>query len=248
VLNWNQSRILPASQAAKAGDSMNNRKILVVDDEAPMRKLIEIYLCQHDYLVKSVSSGDEAISTIRKDSVDLIILDVMMPGMDGWETCRQIRQFSDVSIMMLTARDETMDKVKGLNLGADDYLIKPFEEIELVARIEALLRRTGKTANKHSTMEHKGVTIDLSARTVFCMGSELELTPKEFELLQTFITNLGRTYSRDQLLELIWGLDYLGDIRTVDSHVKNLREKLRKNGIETDEVIKTVWGVGYKGI
>jgi two-component system, OmpR family, response regulator ResD len=227
---------------------VKNFKILIVDDEAPMRKLIEIYLCQKDFSVKSAADGEEAISLARKEDIDLIILDVMMPGLDGWEVCKRIRQFSNVPILMLTARGETIDKVKGLNLGADDYLTKPFEEIEFIARIEALIRRTTKSANKKDLIEHKGITLDLDARTVSSLISEIELTPKEFDLLQTFISNLGRTYSRDHLLEQIWGHDYLGDIRTVDSHVKNLREKLRRNGVEADEMIKTVWGIGYKGI
>ena len=223
-------------------------KVLVVDDEAPMRRLLEFYLKNGQYQVQTVSSGQEAVLSVKNDSFDLVLLDIMMPGMNGWEVCQQIRLFSDIPIIMLTARDQTLDKVKGLKLGADDYLTKPFEEMELLARIEALLRRVEKKDKMRHQADHNGILIDQATHTVLYRGEPIDLTPKEFELLYTFITNIGRVYSREQLLEQIWGLDYEGDVRTVDSHVKNLREKLRKHEVDVSSIIKTVWGVGYKGI
>lgn len=223
-------------------------RVLVVDDEAPMRRLLELYLENGQYVVQTVSSGEQAVDMVKGDSFDLVLLDVMMPGMDGWEVCQRIRAFSEIPIIMLTARDQTLDKVKGLKLGADDYLTKPFEEMELLARIEALLRRSEKKDKTRHQADHHGIIIDQGTHTVSFQGQPIELTPKEFELLYMFLTNIGRVYSREQLLELIWGIDYEGDARTVDTHVKNLRDKLRKHGVEVNSIIKTVWGVGYKGV
>ncbi|MEW9670241.1 response regulator transcription factor [Ammoniphilus sp. 3BR4] len=222
-------------------------RLLVVDDEAPMRRLLELYLKKGQYEVQTAADGEEALILLKTGDYDLVILDIMMPGMDGWEVCQRVRTFSNLPIIMLTARDQTMEKVKGLKMGADDYLTKPFEEAELLARIEALLRRAGKSAPRSSTHQH-GITVNSDTHTVTYQGQVVELTPKEFELLYTFMNNAGRVYSRDQLLEMIWGADYVGDTRTVDSHVKNLREKLRKHGVDVEAVIKTVWGVGYKGV
>lgn len=222
-------------------------RILVVDDEAPMRQLLKLYLRKDQYNVQTAAQGEEALALLKNSDFDMMILDIMMPGMDGWEVCQRVRTFSNVPILMLTARDQTMEKVKGLKMGADDYLTKPFEEAELLARIEALLRRAGKS--EHPVLaNHHGITVNPNTHTVIYQGQLIELTPKEFELLHTFMNNSGRVYSRELLLEMIWGLDYTGDIRTVDSHVKNLREKLRKHGVDVDSVIKTVWGVGYKGV
>ncbi|WP_301553472.1 response regulator transcription factor [Desulfuribacillus stibiiarsenatis] len=229
-------------------------RILVVDDEAPMQRLIEIYLTKNGYEIETTDSGEIAIEMLKAFTFDLVLLDVMMPKLNGWETCQKIRSFSDVPIIMLTARDQVMDKVKGLTIGADDYIVKPFEEMELLARIEAILRRTAKRTTEvkdqpddtNQTLEHKGLRINVESYQVFYQGLEIELTPKEFQLLQTFLVNPGKVFSREKLLELIWGYDYLGDLRTVDSHVKNLREKLRSKGVPVDEILKTVWGVGYK--
>lgn len=226
----------------------NNIRVLVVDDEAPMRRLLELYLKKGDFEVQTAPSGEQAVEMAKEDSFDLVLLDIMMPGMDGWEVCQRIRSFSEIPIIMLTARDQTVDKVKGLKLGADDYLTKPFEEIELLARMEALLRRSEKKDKHKQQTDHHGIIIDQATHSVSFQGQPIELTPKEFELLYTFLTNVGRVYSREQLLEIIWGMDYEGDARTVDTHVKNLREKLRKHGIEVNSIIKTVWGVGYKGV
>ncbi|OEF98183.1 response regulator transcription factor [Desulfuribacillus alkaliarsenatis] len=223
-------------------------KVLVVDDEAPMRKLIEIYLKKNGYSVMTMDSGLDAIQELKKNHYDIVILDVMMPEMNGFEACKLIRDFSKVPIIMLTARDQTLDKVKGLTIGADDYVTKPFEEIELLARIEAILRRSNAEAKDDDAdvLTYKDVRLDLGSHQVFYNDAEIELTPKEFQLLQTFLTNVGKVLSREKLLEIVWGYDFYGDLRTVDSHVKNLREKLRSNGIQVDELIKTVWGVGYK--
>lgn len=227
---------------------MKDIKILVVDDEAPMRKLIETYLCQNDYIVISASNGLEAIFITMMDDIDLIVLDVRMPGMNGWEVCERIRGFSDVSILMLTAYGDTIDKVKGLNLGADDYLTKPFEEIELIARIEALIRRAEKVENMKNLIEHKGIILDLDAHTVTYNQKEIELTAKEFKLLHFFITHLGRSYSREYLLEKVQDPNYSADLCTVDTEVKNLRKKLQENGVKVNEVIQVVWHIGYKGV
>ncbi|OEH86681.1 DNA-binding response regulator [Desulfuribacillus stibiiarsenatis] len=219
-----------------------------------MQRLIEIYLTKNGYEIETTDSGEIAIEMLKAFTFDLVLLDVMMPKLNGWETCQKIRSFSDVPIIMLTARDQVMDKVKGLTIGADDYIVKPFEEMELLARIEAILRRTAKRTTEvkdqpddtNQTLEHKGLRINVESYQVFYQGLEIELTPKEFQLLQTFLVNPGKVFSREKLLELIWGYDYLGDLRTVDSHVKNLREKLRSKGVPVDEILKTVWGVGYK--
>jgi len=222
-------------------------RILVVDDEAPMRRLLELYLKKNEYDVRTAAHGEEAITLLKNSDFDMVILDIMMPGIDGWEVCKRIRVFSNLPILMLTARDQTAEKVKGLKMGADDYLTKPFEEEELLARTEALLRRSGKS-EQSSRSNPDGLTVNPDNRTVIYQSKQIELTPKEFELLYTFKSNPGRVYSRELLLEMIWEVDYMGDSRTVDSHVKNLREKLRRHGVDVDSVIKTVWGVGYKGV
>ncbi|RKD27110.1 DNA-binding response regulator [Ammoniphilus oxalaticus] len=222
-------------------------RVLVIDDEAPMRKLLEVYLRDSLYDVLTASGGDQAVDMLKKGSFDLVLLDIMMPYKDGWAVCREIRSFSDIPIIMLTARDQTVDKVKGLKLGADDYITKPFEEMELLARIEALFRRSEPKGPTEPQSQSHGITIDPTTHSVFANGQPIELTPKEFELLYTFLTNKGRVYNRELLLEMIWDLDYEGDLRTVDTHVKNLREKLRKHGLDANSIIKTVWGVGYKG-
>lgn len=224
------------------------KKILAVDDESHMRNLLNIYLKEHGYLVEQAASGEEALQKLDGSSFDLILLDIMMPGMDGWEVCGRIRAISDVPIIMLTARDHTLDKVKGLKLGADDYLSKPFEQIELIARMEAVLRRvkSAKEAETRNFIFHRGLKIDFSAHQVYFNDEEIKLTPKEFELLRVMMENKGHVLSREQLLQLVWGYDFDGDERTVDSHLKNLREKLRKGGQDVNQMIQTVWGVGYK--
>ncbi len=223
-------------------------RILVVDDEVPMTKLIEIYLTKNGYRVDAVTSGEAALQELRKHNYDLVLLDVMMPELSGWDTCKKIRNFSNVPIIMLTARDQILDKVKGLTLGADDYITKPFEEIELLARMEALLRRAGgyPSFSSDEIVTHQGIMLNTDTHQVFYLDGEIVLTPKEFHILQTFLMNIGKVMSRERLLELVWGYDFYGDHRIVDSHVKNLREKLRVHGLPIDDMLKTIWGVGYK--
>jgi len=220
-------------------------KILIVDDEFHMRQLLRIYLQQHDYLIQEASNGKEAYDMILKEEHDLMILDIMMPVMNGWETLEEVRKISDIPVLMLTAKGSTQDKVEGLTSGADDYLVKPFEEAELVARIQALLRRTQKGNDETEVIKYKGILLNLSSRIASYQGEEISLTQTEFDLLQIFIEHKGQALSREQIVELVWGIDFMGEDRTVDSHIKNLREKLRNIGIE-EQLIKTVWGIGYK--
>jgi two-component system response regulator ResD len=222
---------------------------LIVDDEWNMRNLLKIYLTKNGFQVTEAQNGHEALRLAEQQPFDFIILDVMMPDMDGWQVCMKIRETKQTPILMLTARSETKDKVQGLHLGADDYVVKPFEPEELIARIHALLRRanTGDpfipTAQK--MIHYHELAIDPEARQVFIKDLPIELTPKEFELLRFIAQYANRAFSRESLLEEVWGADYFGDIRTVDTHVKNIREKARKAGLSYNP-ISTVWGVGYK--
>lgn len=227
---------------------MTHKKVdlLVVDDEWNMRNLIKLYLDKQDWSITEAATGTEALAKLQHQSFDLVILDVMMPGMDGWEVCQLIRKKWDIPILLLTARNETKDKVHGLNLGADDYLTKPFEPDELIARIHALLRRARvTTSTDERTIRLDGITINPDSRQVFVNGKEVFFTPKEFDLLYLLAKNPTRVYSRETLLEQVWGHDFFGDQRTVDQHIKNIREKVKKCGSSFNP-IKTVWGVGYK--
>jgi two-component system response regulator ResD len=223
---------------------MDAAKVLIVDDEEPLRSLVRLYLEKEGFVVEGAINGREALQKINETEYDIIVLDLMMPILDGWEVCRQIRKDKkDLLIIMLTAKTEVTDKLVGFDIGADDYMNKPFDPRELVARIYALLRRT----KKNDTLDEitlRAIKINQAARTVSANGKVLSLTAKEFDLLWFLAVNKGRTFSREQLLVWVWGHDFLGESRTVDSHVKNLREKLRKAGL--DEIIHTVWGVGYK--
>ncbi len=222
------------------------KKILIVDDEFEMRQLLRLYLQQENYLLEEAEDGREAYDKILKNDYDLIILDVMMPLMDGWQTLEQVRRISDVSIMMLTAKGSTQDKVTGLSKGADDYLVKPFEEAELMARIQALLRRTQHHfTEENEVLKYEGIILNLTSRNAKYQGEVFNLTQTEFDLLQAFIEHQGKVLSREQLVELIWGIEFTGEDRTVDSHIKNLRGKLKEAGIEKS-LVKTVWGIGYK--
>ncbi len=220
-------------------------KILVVDDEKEMRQLLKIYLQQENYQVEEAVDGSEAYQKILKNDYDLMILDVMMPLMDGWETIEQVRKVSDLPIILLTAKGAIEDKVQGLSTGADDYLVKPFDAAELIVRVKALLRRAKKTNDSDEWLKYKGITLNLSERTVMFEGQMINLTQTEFDLLEMFLSHRGKVFSREQLVELIWGMEFTGDDRTVDSHIKNLREKLHAFGIEKS-FVKTVWGIGYK--
>jgi two-component system response regulator ResD len=220
-------------------------KILIVDDEMEMRMLLRIYLQQEYFMVEEASNGKEAYEKILANEYDLMILDVMMPVMDGWETIERVRKISEIPIIMLTAKGAVQDKVTGLSTGADDYLVKPFDEAELIVRVKALLRRTQKVINKDEVLKYKGIIVNQSARIVLYQDNQINLTQTEFDLLQELIQHRGKVLSREQLVEMIWGIDFMGDDRTIDSHIKNLREKLHAFGIDKS-LIKTVWGIGYK--
>lgn len=221
---------------------MDELKILVVDDESRMRKLVKDFLVKKQYEVLEAGDGEEAIEVFfgNKD-ISLIILDVMMPKMDGWEVCKEIRKFSKVPIIMLTAKSEENDELKGFELGVDEYISKPFSPKILVARVDAILRRANKIG-ADMTIEAGDIKVDKSAHIVKVNDKEIELSFKEFELLTYFIENKGIALSRENILNNVWNYDYFGDARTIDTHVKKLRSKLGDCG----DYIKTVWGMGYK--
>lgn len=220
------------------------RKLLIVDDEKDMRKLLRIYL-QENYIIEEAENGEEAYEKSVNQEFDLIILDVMMPKMDGWETLRKVRSVSNVPIIMLTAKGTVQDKVTGLSSGADDYLVKPFDGAELLVRVQALLRRANVSKEVDEVLKYKGIVIDIDARVVRYQGKVINLTQTEFDILEVFISHKEKVLTREQLVQLVWGIEFSGDDRTVDSHIKNLREKLKAAGIDKS-FIKTVWGVGYK--
>ena len=220
---------------------MEKIKILVVDDEERMQKLLSDFLKMKDYEVLLAGNGEEAIDLFFKEkSIALIILDVMMPKMDGWTVLKTIREHSKVPVIMLTARSEENDELKGFDYGADEYISKPFSPKILVARVEALLRRSG--VQKEELLEVGGIVIDEAAQSVTVDGKPIELSFKEYELLQYFVENKGIALSREKILNNVWNYDYFGDARTIDTHVKKLRAKLMDKG----DYIKTVWGMGYK--
>lgn len=221
--------------------------ILMVDDEPKMRDLVKLYLEREGYKVTEAADGEQALNLLPGANYDLVILDVMMPKIDGLTVCREIRKNHEIPVIMLTARGEEIDRVLGFELGADDYVVKPFSPRELVARVKALLRRTGARAadNAGSNLRYQGLNINVDAREVEVEGHRVNLTPKEFELLAFLARNAGRVFSREQLLEHVWGYDFYGDLRTVDTHVKKIREKISRYGQAASYVV-TVWGVGYK--
>ncbi len=222
---------------------MNNQlKILVVDDEARMRKLVRDFLVKKDFEVVEAADGEEAVDIFfDANDIDLVILDVMMPKMDGWAVCREIRQYSKVPIIMLTAKTEERDELLGFDLGVDEYITKPFSPKILVARVEALLRRAGLEQN-NAKLVAGGIELDVAAHELKIDGELVQLSYKEFELLNYFILNQGVALSREKILNNVWNYDYFGDARTIDTHVKKLRSKLKDKG----EYIKTIWGMGYK--
>lgn len=220
-------------------------KILIVDDEELLVKGIRFNLQNEGYEVVMGSNGEEAVALAADPEVGLIVLDVMMPVMDGMEACRRIREFSDVPIIMLTAKTEDMDKLLGFEQGADDYLTKPFNILELKARIRALLRRTGSSKDTpQKRITRAGITVDTSARNAYKNGTLVELTAKEFDLVELLIRHPNRVFSRENLLDMIWGDDYRSDIRTVDVHIRRIREKLEDDPA-SPKAILTKWGVGY---
>ena len=221
---------------------MDKTKILVVDDESRRRKLVKDFLVRQGYTVLEAADGMEAMDYFYEDKdIALIILDVMMPKMDGWQVCREIRMHSKVPIIMLTARSEERDELQGFDLGVDEYISKPFSPKILVARVEAILRRTQGSGNTDE-ISAGGIVVDKAAHTVMSDGSPVDLSFKEFELLTYFIENQGIALSREKILNNVWNYDYFGDARTIDTHVKKLRSKLGDKG----EYIKTIWGMGYK--
>ena len=221
---------------------MDTLKILVVDDESRMRKLVKDFLTKKNFQVLEAGNGEEAMDIFYEEKdIALIILDVMMPKMDGWEVCREIRKNSKVPIIMLTARSDERDELLGFDLGVDEYISKPFSPKILVARVEAILRRTGQN-NPEDVISAGGIVIDKAAHLATVDGKPMELSFKEFELLTYFLENQGIALSREKILDSVWNYDYFGDARTIDTHVKKLRSKMGDKG----EYIKTVWGMGYK--
>ncbi len=224
------------------------KKVLVVDDEKLIVKGLRFSLEQDDMEVDTAYDGEEAINKAREKEYDIILLDIMLPKYTGLEVCQMIREFSDVPIIMLTAKGEDMDKILGLEYGADDYITKPFNILEVKARIKAILRRNSKNdvmrSTKDNVIEKKGLRLELDSRRVFIDGKEASLTAKEFDLVLLLISNPNKVYSRDELLKTIWGASYPGDARTVDVHVRRLREKIETQPADP-KYIHTKWGVGY---
>ena len=221
---------------------MEKSKILVVDDESRMRKLVRDFLVKNNYEVVEAADGEEALDLFFEiNDIDLVILDVMMPKMDGWQVCREIRAYSKAPIIMLTAKSDERDELLGFELGVDEYISKPFSPKILVARVEAILRRTGQAAGE-MIVEAGGIRLDKQAHSVMVEGKPVDLSYKEFELLAYFMENRGIALSREKILNSVWNYDYFGDARTIDTHVKKLRSKMGEKG----ELIKTIWGMGYK--
>lgn len=226
---------------------VNKQKILIVDDDNTIAELISLYLTKECYDVKIVNDGIQALREFRLFQPDLIILDLMLPGMDGYQVCREIRHSSDVPIIMLSAKVDTFDKVLGLELGADDYISKPFDSKELVARVRAVLRRysvrPAQPATDEKCVNYPDLSINLTNYSVTYMGSKVEMPPKELELFYFLASSPNQVFTREQLLDNIWGYEYIGDTRTVDVHIKRLREKIKDH---PSWRISTVWGIGYK--
>lgn len=224
---------------------MSAEKILVVDDDLNICELLKLYLKKEEYEVVIANDGMSAVSTFKEESPSLVLLDIMLPKMDGWQVCREIRKFSETPIIMITAKGEVFDRVLGLELGADDYIVKPFDAKEVVARIKAVLRRISANApDEIKEVNYDKLSINLSNYELKVNGVAIDTPPKEMELIFHLAKNPNRVFTRDQLLDEVWGFDYYGDSRTVDVHVKRLREKLE--GVSDKWSLSTVWGVGYK--
>lgn len=229
------------------GQRLAAAKILIVDDEPNVCELCSLYLNREQYQTKSIHHGNAALEAVNQFQPDLLILDLMLPGLDGWAICRQIRSHQSLPIIMLTARDSDTDRIKGLEIGADDYLVKPFNPRELVARVRAVLRRTKSLPTSKpgsQVLFHGELTLNADTHQVFVRGQQLNLSPKEFALLHCLLRRPGKTFTRTELLDQIWGYDYFGDERTVDVHVKRLRRKLTT--VKAAGYVSTVWGVGYR--
>jgi DNA-binding response OmpR family regulator len=224
---------------------MDNIKILVVDDDKNISELLRLYLEKEGYSVAQAYDGHDAVKKFDECNPNLVLLDIMLPGIDGWQVCREIRKKSDKPVIMVTAKGETFDKVLGLELGADDYVVKPFDTKEVVARIKAVLRRySNVVVDAVKEVHYENLVVNLSNYELRVNGNSIDTPPKELELIFHLASNPNRVYTRDQLLDEVWGFEYYGDSRTVDVHVKRLREKL--DGISDKWSLKTVWGVGYK--
>jgi len=220
------------------------QRIMVVDDDPNIAQLIRLYLEREGYQVEHHLDGVSSVLAFKSNPPHLVILDIMLPGMDGWEVCREIRKMSEIPIIMLTAKGETFDKVLGLELGADDYMVKPFDPKELVARVKAVLRRSKAVGIREKEVAYPNLTVNIGNYTVEYHGKTVEVPPKELELLYFLASHPNKVFTREQLLDRVWGYDFYGDSRTVDVHVKRLREKFSEPGDVW--CIKTVWGVGYK--
>lgn len=224
---------------------MSTGKILVVDDDTNICELLRLYMEKEGYTVAIANDGEAAVRAFNEVSPDIVILDIMLPKLDGWQVCREIRKVSDKPIIMVTAKGETFDKVLGLELGADDYVVKPFDAKEIMARIKAVLRRTATSPEEIvKQVEYDSLVINLTNYEMKVKGEVINTPPKELELIYHLASNPNRVFTRDQLLDEVWGFDYYGDSRTVDVHIKRLREKLE--GVSSKWELKTVWGVGYK--
>ncbi len=225
---------------------MASEKVMVVDDDKNICELLRLYLEKEGYSVILCNDGQEAVVKFNALNPDFVLLDIMLPSLDGWQVCREIRKKSNIPIIMLTAKGETFDKVLGLELGADDYVVKPFDTKEVVARIKAVLRRISQTSQAEEIKEvsYDKLTVNMTRYELKVDGRVIDTPPKELELLFHLASNPNRVYTRDQLLDEVWGFEYYGDSRTIDVHVKRLREKLE--GVSEQWVLKTVWGVGYK--
>jgi len=221
---------------------MSKSRILIVDDEERIRDIIEEYISIEDFLIDKAADGRIALEMFLKNEYSLIILDVMMPFVDGWGVCKDIRKTSKVPIIMLTARGEEYDKLLAFELGVDDYIVKPFSPKELLARMKAIIRRSYPEADNKNILNFEGLRIDFDSRNVYVDGEKVNLTPKEYELLQFFAKNPNKVFSRNNLLDKVWGYDFMGDDRTVDTHIKMLRDSI----IQYRKFIVTVWGIGYK--
>lgn len=219
--------------------------ILLVDDEQRMLDLVELFLTPYGYKCIKEIDGKKAVDLLKSQNVHLVLLDVMMPGMDGWDVCHAIREFSDVPVIMLTARSDKADVVEGLNTGADDYITKPFDDKELVARVNAILRRSSKLAVKN-VITVNDVTLDLEMYALHYADLTVQLTLKEFLIIKALLARPTKAFTREELLQVAWEFETETDIRTVDSHIRNLREKLKKAGFPIDSFLKTAWGIGYK--
>ncbi len=221
-------------------------RILLIDDEKRMLDLLTLYLTPYQYECIQFQSGRDALTFLKKEEADIILLDIMMPVMDGWDTLKEIREFSNIPVIMLTARNDKDDIVRGLQAGADDYVAKPFNEEELIARMEAVMRRTRVIDPPTYSLRFKGLVLDTSSFHVQYNGEKISVTPKEFALLETFLLNQDKVFSREHLIMSLWEFDAETENRTIDSHIRNLRSKLRNSGFEVDKYLETIWGVGYR--